>query len=204
MNLSQKLARELLRINAVQLNPKNYFTWASGIKSPIYCDNRIIISYPEVRSLVATSFEEIIKQMEIQPEIIAGCATAGIPHAAWLSDRLNLPMVYVRSKPKDHGTGSLIEGGNIEGRKVIVIEDLISTGGSSLNVVEAIRNAGAEVLQVMSIFNYGLGIAETKFKANNVRFDSLTNYDELIQALVMDGKLSTEEEENLLEWRKTI
>ncbi|WP_010096742.1 orotate phosphoribosyltransferase [Ornithinibacillus scapharcae] len=204
MNLSQKLARELLRINAVQINPKNYFTWASGIKSPIYCDNRVIISYPEVRSLVANSFVEIIKQMEIQPEIIAGCATAGIPHAAWVSDRLNLPMVYVRSKPKDHGTGSLIEGGSIKGKKVIVIEDLISTGGSSLNVVTAIRNAGAEVLQVMSIFNYGLGKAETNFKANNVRFESLTNYDELIQALVMDGKLTSEEEDSLLEWRKTI
>lgn len=204
MNRSQQLAMELLRINAVKVNPKQYFTWASGIQSPIYCDNRVIISDLEVRSFVTNLFVEKVKNMTIQPEIIAGCATAGIPHAAWLSDRLNLPMIYVRSKPKDHGTGKLIEGGSVVGKKVLVIEDLISTGGSSLNVVKALRDTGADVIQILSIFTYGLRKAEVNFRENDIHFESLTNYDELIRAFAMNGNLSSEEKDSLIEWRKSI
>ncbi|WP_042144950.1 orotate phosphoribosyltransferase [Paucisalibacillus sp. EB02] len=204
MQLSQELARDLLRIKAVQINPNEYFTWASGIKSPIYCDNRITMSYPEVRQFIANAFVEMVSHMEVKPDVIAGCATAGIPHAAWLADRLNLPMVYVRSKPKGHGKGNQIEGDSVKGKKILVIEDLISTGGSSLEVVDALRNADAEVLEVMSIFTYGLKKAQTNFEAADVQYKSLTNYDELIQALVEDGKLCEEEKEVLLEWRNSI
>ncbi|WP_211237396.1 orotate phosphoribosyltransferase [Paucisalibacillus globulus] len=204
MQISQELAKELLTIKAVQINPKEYFTWASGIKSPIYCDNRITMSYPEVRKTIANAFVELVEQMEEKPDVIAGCATAGIPHAAWLSERLNLPMVYVRSKPKGHGKGNQIEGENVAGKKVLVIEDLISTGGSSLEAVNALRNSGARVLEVLSIFTYGLRKAQANFKSSDMNYQSLTNYEELIQALVEDGKLSEEEKTVLLEWRNTI
>ncbi|MBS3680111.1 orotate phosphoribosyltransferase [Ornithinibacillus massiliensis] len=204
MQLSSELARELLQIKAVQINPTDYFTWTSGIQSPIYCDNRITMSYPEVRTKIAAAFEERVSQMAIKPDVIAGCATAGIPHAAWLADRLNLPMVYVRSKPKAHGKGNQIEGGSVQGKNVIVIEDLISTGGSSLEAVEALRKAGAEVLEVMSIFSYGLSSSYENFEKANIAYQSLTNYDALLQALVEDGKLTDREKSILLDWRNAL
>jgi orotate phosphoribosyltransferase len=204
MRLSQNLARDLLSIKAVQINPNEYFTWASGIRSPIYCDNRLTLSYPEVRKRIASAFVDRVKLLEEKPDVIAGCATAGIPHAAWLSDCLHLPMIYVRSKPKGHGKGNQIEGENVEGKRVLVIEDLISTGGSSLDVVEALRNAGADVIEVMSIFTYGLKKAETNFEAANIRYQSLTNYEDLIEVLVEEGKLTENNKKVLLEWRNTI
>ncbi|MEN2464635.1 orotate phosphoribosyltransferase [Ornithinibacillus sp. FSL M8-0202] len=204
MQLSSELARELLQIKAVQINPTDYFTWTSGIQSPIYCDNRITMSYPEVRTKIAAAFEERVSQMAIKLDVIAGCATAGIPHAAWLADRLNLPMVYVRSKPKAHGKGNQIEGGSVQGKNVVVIEDLISTGGSSLEAVEALRKAGAEVLEVMSIFSYGLSSSYDNFEKANISYQSLTNYDALLQALVEDGKLTNQEKSILLDWRNAL
>ncbi len=204
MQLSSELARELLQIKAVQINPTDYFTWTSGIQSPIYCDNRITMSYPEVRTKIAAAFEERVSQMAIKLDVIAGCATAGIPHAAWLADRLNLPMVYVRSKPKAHGKGNQIEGGSVQGKNVVVIEDLISTGGSSLEAVEALRKAGAEVLEVMSIFSYGLSSSYDNFEKANISYQSLTNYDALLQDLVEDGKLTNQEKSILLDWRNAL
>jgi orotate phosphoribosyltransferase len=206
MEVSQTIARDLLQIKAVQIkpNPNEYFTWASGIKSPIYCDSRITISYPDVRQRITAAFAEKVRDMEIRPDVIAGCATAGIPHAAWLADRLNLPMVYVRSKPKEHGRENQIEGESIQGKKVLVIEDLISTGGSSLAVVEALKLAGADVLEVMAIYTYGLTKATRNFEQAGVPFQSLTSYEELIHSLVVNGQLTDEEREQLLQWRLSI
>ena len=152
MALKDELTRELLEIKAVQINANDYFTWTSGIKSPIYCDNRLTMSYPAVRKKIVTAFAEKIAAMEEKPDIIAGCATAGIPHAAWLAEKLDLPMVYVRSKPKGHGKGNQIEGKISRGQKVLVIEDLISTGGSSIESAKALQAEGADVLAVFAIF----------------------------------------------------
>ncbi|MEN2766513.1 orotate phosphoribosyltransferase [Ornithinibacillus xuwenensis] len=204
MKLAQELARDLLRIKAVQINPENYFTWTSGIKSPIYCDNRITMSFPEIRKKITLAFIEKMEYLDIKPDIIAGCATAGIPHAAWLADSLNLPMVYVRSKPKGHGKGNQIEGYQVEGKKVLVIEDLISTGGSALEAVEALEKAGAIVVYVLSIFTYGLEKATVNFEQVNLNFQSLTNYDELIEGLEADGKLDAFQKSALIEWRNSI
>ncbi|GGA84113.1 orotate phosphoribosyltransferase [Ornithinibacillus halotolerans] len=204
MTLSKELARDLLQIKAVQINLENYFTWASGMKSPIYCDNRLTISYPEIRKMITNGFIEKVNQMNIKPDVIAGCATAGIPHAAWLADKLNLPMVYVRSNPKGHGKGNQIEGESVVGKNVLVIEDLISTGGSALKVVESLRESGASVLGVMSIFTYGLRKAKTNFDAAAVQYESLTNYEALIQSLVEDSNLHKDKKRILLEWRNSI
>jgi orotate phosphoribosyltransferase len=204
MQFNSELARELLRIKAVQINPAEYFTWTSGLKSPIYCDNRITMSHPNVRRLITAAFVNLVEKMESKPDIVAGCATAGIPHAAWLSDRLNLPMVYVRSQPKGHGKGNQVEGDSVEGKKVLVIEDLISTGGSSLEAVDALRKSGAEVLEVMSIFTYGLQKAQTNFVNKNVSYQSLTNYEVLLEALVVDGKITDTEQATLIHWRNSI
>jgi orotate phosphoribosyltransferase len=204
MEFNSELARELLRIKAVQINPAEYFTWTSGLKSPIYCDNRITMSHPNVRKLITSAFVNLVEKLETKPEVVAGCATAGIPHAAWLSDRLNLPMVYVRSQPKGHGKGNQLEGDSVEGKKVLVIEDLISTGGSSLEAVDALRKAGAEVLEVMSIFTYGLKKAQTNFNNKDVSYRSLTNYEVLLEALVVDGKITDTEQATLIHWRNSI
>ncbi|MFS0672374.1 orotate phosphoribosyltransferase [Ornithinibacillus sp. 179-J 7C1 HS] len=204
MTISRDLSRELLKIKAVQINPNDYFTWTSGLKSPIYCDNRITMSYPDVRMKIVTAFVEKVNEMEIKPDVIAGCATAGIPHAAWLADKLNLPMIYVRSKPKGHGKGNQIEGGSVVGKKILVIEDLISTGGSSLEAVEALRREKASVLEVMSIFTYGLKKSHHNFELHDITYQSLTNYDELLHVLVEDGKLTSKEKVVLLDWRHSI
>ncbi|GIO26091.1 orotate phosphoribosyltransferase [Ornithinibacillus bavariensis] len=206
MKLSQAVVSDLLRIKAVQIetNPNDYFTWASGIKSPIYCDNRITMSYPEVRQKITKAFVEKVQQMKTMPDVIAGCATAGIPHAAWLADQLNLPMVYVRSKPKEHGRGNQIEGENVQGKKVLVIEDLISTGGSSLAVVDALKHAGAEILEVMAIFTYGLTKATANFEQAGVNYQTITSYEDLIQTLVVNEAIGNEEKAQLLEWRSSM
>lgn len=204
MTLSQELARDLLEIKAVQINPNEYFTWTSGIKSPIYCDNRLTMSYPAIRRKIVEAFVQKIDVMDEKPEVIAGCATAGIPHAAWLAERLNLPMVYVRSKPKGHGKGNQIEGEIKEGQKVLVIEDLISTGGSSIESAKALEQEGAKILDVFAIFTYGLKKSTQQFEAANLTFSTITNFDELISALVEDGKLNGKQNKELLEWRDNL
>ena len=204
MALKDELTRELLEIKAVQINANDYFTWTSGIKSPIYCDNRLTMSYPDVRKKIVTAFAEKIAAMEEKPDIIAGCATAGIPHAAWLAEKLDLPMVYVRSKPKGHGKGNQIEGKISRGQKVLVIEDLISTGGSSIESAKALQAEGADVLAVFAIFTYGLKKATDQFAAEAITFDTITNFDALIEALVEDGKLTTTNKSELLEWRNSL
>ncbi|MBP2077574.1 orotate phosphoribosyltransferase [Oceanobacillus polygoni] len=204
MVLKNELTRDLLEIKAVQINADDYFTWTSGIKSPIYCDNRLTMSYPVVRKKIITAFVEKIAAMDEKPDVIAGCATAGIPHAAWLAEKLDLPMVYVRSKPKGHGKGNQIEGKISKGQKVLVIEDLISTGGSSIESAKALQAEGADVLAVFAIFTYGLKKATEQFGAEAITFDTITNFDELIEALVEDGKLTTTNKAELLEWRNSL
>ncbi|WP_337019574.1 orotate phosphoribosyltransferase [Oceanobacillus massiliensis] len=204
MALKDELARELLEIKAVQINPDNYFTWTSGIQSPIYCDNRLTMSYPKIRAKISEAFAEKIATMDMKPDVIAGCATAGIPHAAWLADRLDLPMVYVRSKPKGHGKGNQIEGHITEGQKVLVIEDLISTGGSAIASAKALQTQGAEVLSIFAIFTYGLKKAEQQFANAQLPFETITNFDELVEALVEEGKLNSNEKNKLFDWRDSL
>ncbi|MFD2044038.1 orotate phosphoribosyltransferase [Ornithinibacillus salinisoli] len=204
MKLSEELVRDLLEIKAVQINPDNYFTWTSGIKSPIYCDNRLTMSYPGIRRKITNSFMEQIEALNVKPDIIAGCATAGIPHAAWLADRLNLPMVYVRSKPKGHGKGNQIEGELTKGKKVLVIEDLISTGGSALEAVKVLQQEGAEVMAVFAIFTYGLEKSIVNFSNANVPFQTIASFDTLIDRLVEDGKMEHNVKVELLSWRNNL
>ncbi|PXA01998.1 orotate phosphoribosyltransferase, partial [Staphylococcus pseudintermedius] len=168
--MSKLIAKALLDIEAVSLSPNEMYTWSSGIQSPIYCDNRVTLGYPEVRTAIRDGLIELIEQHFADVEIVSGTATAGIPHAAYISDKMNLPMNYVRSKSKSHGKQNQIEGARSEGKKVVVIEDLISTGGSSITAVEALQEAGAEVLGVVAIFTYGLNKAGETFKAAGVPF----------------------------------
>ncbi|MYL46588.1 orotate phosphoribosyltransferase [Virgibacillus halodenitrificans] len=204
MEVNKELARELVKIKAVQINPNKFFTWTSGIKSPIYCDNRMTMSYPKVRKKIVNAFKQFIENMEEQPEVIAGCATAGIPHAAWLAEALDLPMVYVRGKAKAHGKGNQIEGDLREGQRVIVIEDLISTGGSSIEAAKSLEKSGAEVLGVLAIFTYGLAIASENFKKEKIYLHTITNFDSLVDLLVEDGELPPEKKAGLLEWRNQL
>ncbi|MCJ0931268.1 orotate phosphoribosyltransferase [Virgibacillus halodenitrificans] len=204
MEVNKELARELVKIKAVQINPNKFFTWTSGIKSPIYCDNRMTMSYPKVRKKIVNAFKQFIENMEEQPEVIAGCATAGIPHAAWLAEALDLPMVYVRAKAKGHGKENQIEGELREGQRVIVIEDLISTGGSSIEAAKSLRRSGAEVLGVLAIFTYGLAIASENFKKEKIYLHTITNFDSLVDLLVEDGELPPEKKAELLEWRNQL
>lgn len=201
MELQYEIARDLLSIKAVQIKTDSYFTWTSGIKSPIYCDNRLTMSYPDIRTKIAKAFVKKLAEKGEKPDVIAGCATAGIPHAAWLADELNIPMVYVRSSPKGHGKGNQIEGKIERGDKVIVIEDLISTGGSAIESANVLKEAGANVLGVLAIFTYGLKKATENFARAEVEFDTITSFDHLINALLEDGDISEEEKTELLEWR---
>ncbi|MHA6251357.1 orotate phosphoribosyltransferase [Oceanobacillus sp. CAU 1775] len=204
MTISEGIEHDLLEIEAVQLRPDNYFTWTSGIRSPIYCDNRLIMSYPEVRNKVIEAFVKIMEEKQFKPDVIAGCATAGIPHAAWLSERLNLPMAYVRSKPKGHGKGNQIEGIIQPGQKVLVIEDLISTGGSSIESAKAIESAGGEVISVLAIFSYGLKQAKENFKNADFNFTTITNFDKLLEALMETQQMTIEEKNTMTSWRDQL
>ncbi|WP_163579738.1 orotate phosphoribosyltransferase [Gracilibacillus saliphilus] len=201
---SKEIANALYEIDAIQIRPDRSFVWTSGIHSPIYCDNRLTMSYPDVRIQIVKQFVEIIDQLEEKPDVIAGCATAGIPHAAWLADYLNLPMVYVRSKPKGHGKQNQIEGKVEQGDKVIVIEDLISTGGSSIESALVLQEAGAEVLSVLAIFSYGLRKADKQFKDANIPFTTITNFDILAEALVENNEITNAEKTDLLQWRDEL
>ena len=200
MTIQHKLAKELLAIEAVALRPNDYFTWTSGIKSPIYCDNRITMSYPSIRKEIAAGMVEVIKEKYPVVEVIAGTATAGIPHAAWVSEVLDLPMIYVRDTAKKHG----IEGKVLEGQKVVIIEDLIYTGLSSLKVAKALREAGAEVLGVVAIFSYELTKAHEAFSQEEVEYTTLTNYPVLIEEAVASGTIHQDDVEKLLEWRNQL
>ncbi|MCM3739109.1 orotate phosphoribosyltransferase [Oceanobacillus luteolus] len=202
--MEKELVHDLLEIQAVQINADNYFTWTSGVKSPIYCDNRLIMSYPQIRKKIINGFIEIINEKKWQPEVIAGCATAGIPHAAWLSGALDLPMVYVRSKPKGHGKGNQIEGKVLPGQRVLVIEDLISTGGSSIEAAKALSAEGAEVISIMAIFSYGLPKAKKNFELAGYIYDTITNFDRLLDALVETSQLTIDEKNGMIEWRNTL
>lgn len=200
--MKKKIAQHLLTIEAVCLRPNDPFTWASGIKSPIYCDNRLTLSYPEVRQDIAQGLASLIRENFKEVDVIAGTATAGIPHAAFVSDVLSLPMCYVRSKAKEHGRGNQIEGRVAKGDKVVVVEDLISTGGSVLKVVEALEEQGCEVLGVVSIFTYELSKAEEAFKEANVTLKSLSNYSALIEVAREKGSITETDLEKLKEWKK--
>jgi len=189
MTLQNEIAHAMLKVGAVELNPTELFTWASGIKSPIYCDTRLTISDPVIRKQLANGLASLIKENFGPTEIVAGTATAGIPHAAWVSDILDLPMVYVRSKAKEHGRGNQIEGKYAAGQKVVVVEDIVSTGGSSITAVEALRAAGCEVLGVVCVYTYNLPRAEQAFEEAGIQYVSLTNFDYLIEAANESGAI---------------
>lgn len=202
MNIEQTIAKDLLEIEAVFLSPNQPFTWASGIKSPIYCDNRITMSYPKVRKEIAQGLAEKIKQEFPEVEVIAGTATAGIPHAAWVAEILDLPMVYIRSKAKAHGKGNQIEGRIFEGQKMVVIEDLISTGGSVLEAAEAAKREGADVLGVAAIFTYELPKGKANFEAAGLPLVTLTNYSVLIEFALENKTIDETGLALLKEWKK--
>ena len=204
MTLERTIAKHLLDIEAVALRPNDYFTWTSGIKSPIYCDNRITMSYPKIRREIAAGMSKVIKEKFPEVEVVAGTATAGIPHAAWVSEVLDLPMIYVRDSAKKHGKTNQIEGRLLEGQKVVIIEDLISTGLSSLKVAKALEEAGAEVLGVVAIFSYELKKAQDAFATDNVEYYTLTNYNFLIEEAVASNYIKHEDVEKLLEWRNNL
>lgn len=202
--MTQNIAQSLLEIKAVTLSPEYPYTWSSGIKSPIYCDNRVTLAYPEIRENIYQGLIQMIKEHAQDVEIISGTATAGIPHAAFVADQLKLPMSYVRSKSKGHGKGNQIEGALSKGKKIVVIEDLISTGGSSINAVEALIEDGAEVLGVFAIFTYGINKAEEAFKEINVPFYTLSNYDELISVAEKEGYIENKDIKTLKAWKDTL
>lgn len=201
-SIDKKLAKSLMDIKAVLLRPQEPFTWASGWHSPIYCDNRRILSHPELRAQVAQWLAD--KAMELYPEaeVVAGVATGAIAHGVLAADRMQKPFVYVRPKPKDHGTGSQIEGELAPGKKVVVIEDLISTGMSSLAAVKALRDAGAQVLGMVAIFTYGFDLAAQRFDEDKVRLDTLSNYSALVDVASETGYISSAAKTLLHEWRE--
>ena len=192
MTLAKEIARDLLKIKAVYLKPEEPFTWASGIKSPIYTDNRVTLAYPETRTLIEDGFVENIRAEFPDVEVIAGTATAGIPHGAIIADKMNLPFAYIRSKPKDHGAGNQIEGRVALGQKMVVIEDLISTGGSVLDAIAAAKREGADVIGAAAIFTYELPKAEKNFNDAGVKLVTLSNYTELIHLAEQEGYINAE------------
>ncbi|MBE9388068.1 orotate phosphoribosyltransferase [Vagococcus salmoninarum] len=200
--LSKEIAKDLLKIEAVSLKPQTPFTWASGIKSPIYCDNRVTMSYPEVRNKIAEGLAAQIKEQFPEVEVIAGTATAGIPHAAWVSTILNLPMVYIRGAAKKHGKGNQIEGRISEGQKMVIIEDLISTGGSVLEAAEAATREGANVLGVAAIFTYELPVGVENFTKAGIKLVTLTNYSVLIAGALEIDYIKGDDVKLLEEWKE--
>jgi len=200
--MEKTIAKELLKINAVFLRPNEPFTWASGIKSPIYCDNRLTLSYPNTRDIIENALALKVKEKYPEAMMITGTATAGIAHAALVAKILNLPMSYVRANTKTHGRNNAIEGLVKKGMKVVVIEDLISTGGSCVKVVEILREAGLEVLGVISIFTYNLAEGFETFKKGNVEYHSITNYDVLIEVALEQGYIKEYDLNKLKQWKK--
>lgn len=202
MEITDKLfAKELMDIKAVMLRPEKPFLWASGWHSPIYCDNRRILSYPRMRTQVAQSIADIIASKYPQVEIIAGVATGAIAHGVMVADKLEKPFIYVRPKPKDHGTGSQIEGILESGKKVVIVEDLISTGMSSLAAVDALRKDGAEILGMVAIFTYGFAISSEQFAAAGVELTTLSDYKALVEMAKETGYINESDYKVLNEWR---
>lgn len=200
--LESVFAGKLLNVKAIKLQPTNPFTWASGWKSPIYCDNRKTLSYPDLRSFVKVELTRLIMEQFPEAEGVAGVATGAIAQGALVADALALPFAYVRSKPKDHGLANLIEGELKPGMKVVVVEDLISTGGSSLKAVEALRKVGCEVIGMVASYTYGFPVAEEAFKAADVKLVTLTNYEAVVAKALQIGYIKEEEVATLNEWRK--
>jgi len=200
-NSAKKIAEYLLQIKAIKLQPSNPFTWASGWKSPIYCDNRKTLSFPIVRSFIRDSFAEIVKNHYPGADLIAGVATGAIAHGVLVAEKMGLPFIYVRSEAKEHGLGNQIEGFFEQGDKVVVIEDLISTGGSSLGAVKALREAGCDLLGMAAIFTYEFKKAEDGFAAAKCELHTLSNYTSLISAAVGSGHISEQDVETLKQWR---
>jgi orotate phosphoribosyltransferase len=200
-NSAKKIANYLLQIKAIKLQPSNPFTWASGWKSPIYCDNRKTLSFPEVRSYIRDSFALIVKENYPDADMIAGVATGAIAHGALTAEKLGLPFIYVRSEAKGHGLGNQIEGYYEKGQKVVVIEDLISTGGSSLNAVRALREADCDVLGMVAIFTYGFKKAVDGFASEKCTLLTLSNYNTLVETAVESGYIGQAEVETLKKWR---
>lgn len=201
-NLKRDFASRLLQVKAIKLQPNNPFTWASGWLSPFYCDNRKTLSYPELRNYVKLELVHKVLECFPEAEVVAGVATGAIAQGALVADELNLPFVYVRSKPKDHGLENLIEGDLKPGMKVVVIEDLISTGGSSLKAVEAIRRNACEVIGMVASYTYGFPVAENAFREANVRLETLTDYEHVVAEALATGYISEHDVEVLHDWRQ--
>ncbi len=202
--MEKEIAKELLSIGAVFLRPEQPFTWASGIQSPIYCDNRLTLSAPQVREKIENGLASLIREHFPECQMLMGTSTAGIAHAAITAHLLGLPMGYVRSEAKNHGRGSRIEGRMDKGTKVVVVEDLISTGGSAIDVVEALRAEGAEVLGIVSIFTYGIGRGLEKIRLAGTVNYSLSNLDALVDVAVSEGYIAPEWKDNILEFRNSL
>jgi len=200
--VSRDIVQALLKIEAIKLSPEKPFTWSSGWKSPIYCDNRLSLSFPEIRTLVKDSLAERIKENYPDAESITGVATAGIPQGALVADLLGLPFIYVRSKAKGHGMENLIEGQAVKGQKTVVIEDLISTGGSSLKAVEALRQGDIEVLGLGAIFTYGFALADQNFTEAKVDYFTLSNYSTMLEEALQSNYINETQLETLKEWNR--
>ena len=203
MNNKKAVAEKLLQINAIKLSPDKPFTWASGWKSPIYCDNRRILSFPFIRDFIKSEMCNVIFESFGDANLLAGVATAGIPWGAMAADQLKLPYIYVRPKPKEHGLGNQVEGYYEKGMNAVVIEDLISTGKSSLDVINVLKNSGLEVNGLVSIFNYGFYEAQEAFKKAGIPYKSLTDYDSLIGLAIEKGLVAGNDEKTLLAWRES-
>lgn len=201
MSDAKVVAEKLLQVNAVKLNPENPFTWASGWKSPIYCDNRKVLSFPFIRDYIKSELCNVVFEKFPEAELLAGVATAGIAWGAMVADQLKLPYVYVRPKPKEHGLGNQIEGFYERGKKVVVIEDLVSTGKSSLQVVDVLKEAGLEIAGMVSIFTYGFPIASEVFSRAGVKYYPLTDYPTLIQLAAEKHIVSSDQLDVLLKWQ---
>ena len=202
MQTAQKIAQSLLQIKAIKLSPRNPFTWASGWKSPIYCDNRKTLAYPAVRRQIAEEFAQLVQRKYADAEVIAGVATGAIAHGLLVAELLELPFVYVRAKPKEHGLGNMIEGELLPNKKVVVVEDLISTGGSSLSALAALRAAQADVLGMVAIFSYGFEAAQKSFAEAKCELTTLCNYNVLIDEAAAQGYVQPNEMELLKKWRE--
>lgn len=202
MTNERAVAEKLLQVEAVRLSPSQPFTWASGWKSPIYCDNRKVLGFPYIRDFIKSELCNVIFEQYPEAELLAGVATAGIAWGAMAADQLKLPYIYVRPKPKEHGLGNQIEGHYTAGQKTLIIEDLISTGKSSLQVVDVVRSAGLDVVGMVSIFTYGFPHADEAFAAKGVRYTSLTNYENLVALAREKGIVKPELENALLKWRQ--
>jgi orotate phosphoribosyltransferase len=201
-NVQIEVTKKLLEINTIKIQPTNPFTWASGWKSPIYCDNRKILSYPKTRAYIRDRFVDVIREKYPETEVIAGVATGAIAIGALVADVLNLPFIYIRSKPKDHGLENLIEGDLNPNQKVVVIEDLVSTGISSLNAAEAVNNYGGVVIGMVAIFTYNFKHAIDNFKKANIELTALSRYQILIDTAVEIGEITSDQVETLMKWRE--